>query len=232
MLSLKRNGERLVIPHLAAIYEPMREAVRVNQIGTGIVFRKNARHVLVTAKHVLVGPSGTENPGEKAIHIGGGLRQFGDLADPNMYSATQYDLAAFELDGADARWGLDPSSVAISALQPCSITMAGYLARDFKRKTAAGVVSPQPFIYSNLAADAVEGLIGLRYPKNRNRNTATGKRSTVPRPAGVSGGVMLDSDALMAGQVRVVGLFTDYAQSKGMAFGEVSAKVLALLDQF
>lgn len=149
-----------------------------------------------------------------------------------MYHSPLYDMAAFELDGCDAGWGLDPSCLAIWGMKPRSITIAGYLGRDFKRKTADGVLRPAPYFYSNLAADAGEGYAGLRYPRNRNRNTATGKRSTAPIPAGLSGGAMLDSEALMAGSVRVVGLFTDYGRAKGIAFGEVSAKVLALLDQF
>lgn len=218
------------MPHLAAIYEPMPEAVRVTQIGTGIVFRKNDRHILITAKHVLVGNTGMENPGEKAIVLGGRLRQFGDLSNPNMYSSPLFDMAAFELDDGDAAWGFESSCLATSGPKATSITIAGYLARDFKRSTADGVLRPAPFLYSNLAADAGEGHAGLRYPRNRNKNTTSGERSTVPVPSGLSGGAMLDSEALMAGDVRIVGLFTDYANQRGMAFGETSTKVQALLD--
>jgi hypothetical protein len=230
MLTLKPNGERLAIPHLAAIYEPMPEAVRVTQVGTGIVFRKNDRHILITAKHVLVGESGTENPGEKALVLCGRRRQFGDLANPNMYSSPLFDMAAFELDGGDAEWGFDPSCVASSGPEPTSITIAGYLARDFKRSTAEGVLRPAPFLYSNVAADAGDGYVGLRYPRKRNRNAVSGVRSTVPVPTGISGGAMLDSDALKAGEVRIVGLFTEYPNERGLALGETSTKIAALLD--
>jgi hypothetical protein len=71
----------------------------------------------------------------------------------------------------------------------------------------------------------------MRYLQNRNENAGSGKRSTVPVPAGISGGATHDSEALIAGEVRVVRLFTDYANAKGIAFGEKCTKIAALLDQ-
>lgn len=41
---------------------------------------------------------------------------------------------------------------------------------------------------------------------------------------------MLDSNALESGIVRVVGVFTDKPAPKGVAFGESSAKVRAMID--
>jgi hypothetical protein len=40
---------------------------------------------------------------------------------------------------------------------------------------------------------------------------------------------MLDTIMLGTGTVAIVGLFTDYVQSKGVAFGEASQKIIHLL---
>ena len=42
---------------------------------------------------------------------------------------------------------------------------------------------------------------------------------------------MLDSNKLFMGKLEVVGVFTDYLREKGIAYGESSTKVLAMLEE-
>jgi len=42
---------------------------------------------------------------------------------------------------------------------------------------------------------------------------------------------MLDGDKLAEGKISIIGVFTDYRQGRGMAFGESSTKVLLLLEK-
>lgn len=220
--------QRLLLPHLAAIYAPIDEE-RVNQVGTGVIFRSRKRHLLVSATHVFVGNSGSELPGDKAILVAGGLRQIADLPEPFILQSPLYDLAAIAVDGLDEQCGLPESAIATSGNHPKAISICGYLARDFRRSDAKGVLSPAPYIYSNLSTGVQEGHIGLRYPRNRNRNTKTGQLVTSPIPRGLSGGAMVDTAALAQERVRIVGIFTDMVRDGGTVFGEASPKIAALL---
>lgn len=221
-----RQCEELVLPHVLAIYEPIDEA-RVEQIGTGILVAHDNRHFLVTARHVLLG---TANAGDLAIVVDDRLRQIADLANPNVYGSPEFDLAAVVIDGFPAERGLHAAHFAPTSDPPPFITICGYLARDFRRSTREGRLEPAPYIYSGRSVAAAQGLVGLEYPINRNRSTTSGRRVMAPVPRGLSGGAMLDSLALHEGIVRIVGIFTDKPGHKGIAFGEVSVKALALLD--
>jgi hypothetical protein len=47
----------------------------------------------------------------------------------------------------------------------------------------------------------------------------------------MSGCPMLDGDKLADGEISIIGVFTDYLREQGMAFGESSTSVLALLEK-
>lgn len=91
-------------------------------------------------------------------------------------------------------------------------------------------MSPATWIYSNVGVDMGVGRVGLRYPKRRNVNTATGQAAVTPKPTGLSGGPMIDTIELIKGAVRVVGVFIE--QGDGVGRGEdaeVIQKALASL---
>jgi hypothetical protein len=75
------------------------------------------------------------------------------------------------------------------------------------------------------------GYIAMRYQKSKWTNAKTGKLVQAPRPEGMSGAPMLDSQMLGAGKVLIVGVFTDYVQEKALGFGESTLKVITLLEQ-
>lgn len=226
---LSANTRHLVLPHLVAIYAPIDEA-RVEQVGTGICINFNARQFLVTARHTLFGHMGDENPGEKAFFSSNRLWQIGDLTAPHVFSSPQFDLAAVELRGNEQRQSVTPNHLYAGSERPTFITICGYLARDFRRHLGAGTLAPLPFSYSNYSVATPRGLIGLRYPKRRNRDAKTRRLVMTPTPRGLSGGPMLDSTCLAQGKLSIVGIFTDKPEGKGMAYGEVSVKVLAMLQ--
>jgi hypothetical protein len=226
---LSQNTRQLVLPHLVAIYEPIDE-VRVHQVGTGVCVDFESRQFLVTARHTLFGHTGGDNPGDKAVLLAGGLRQIGDLQAPGVFSSPAFDLASVELKGEERRQALTPAHFHAGTGRPTFITICGYLARDFRRKLSESTLAPRPFIYSNYSTATPRGFIGLRYPKCRNRDTKTRQLVMTPTPRGLSGGPMLDSIALAQGQLQIVGIFTDKPNGKGIAFGEVAAKVLAMLQ--
>ena len=225
---IAEHCKRFALRDTLAVYEPIDER-RVKQIGSGILFRHRERHLFVTAAHALYGHGGDENPADKAIFLeGSGLRQIGDLRRGEIGRAKLIDLAAVEVDGLPAERGFPMSCLPLEVSKPAYVTICGYLARDFKRH--AQTLSPQPFIHT-AGAVAVEGdWVGIKYEKNRNRNTKTGARVMAPIPAGVSGGPMLDGEALLRSVVSIVAVFTDKPAEKGFAFGEASPKVRALLD--
>jgi hypothetical protein len=43
---------------------------------------------------------------------------------------------------------------------------------------------------------------------------------------------MLDTVKLSKGKIDIVGVFTDYEQSRGLAYGEVAQKVIDLLGNY
>ena len=88
---------------------------------------------------------------------------------------------------------------------------------------------PAPRVYTNSRFNLGAGYVALRYPKSRNRSTGTGKKIMAPHPSGMSGCPMLDSLRLRERQISIVGVFTEYRGEQGLAFGEVSSKVLSLL---
>lgn len=229
--ALSNACERLIIPNLRAIYWPLDER-RVKQVGTGIVFRDGQRHVLVTAKHCLFGHDGGEPPGDKAILIEGfGLRQIADMLSGKVAHSSAFDVAAFEIAGLPARLGFDRNTLPDRTEQPQHVTVCGYLAKAFKRSLVRNEVAPKPMLSSNSGV-AMEGhYIGMKYEKRRNINGKTGIRAVAPKPAGLSGGPMLDSAALIEGRVRISGLFTDKPPDKGIAYGESSPKIRAAIEE-
>lgn len=226
---LSSNMHALAMPSLVAIYAPIDEA-RVEQVGTGICFDFNTRQFLVTARHTLFGHDDDENPGDKAFFASGRLRQIGDLIAPSIFSSPVFDLAAVELTGDEKRAGLAHTHLRAISERPTFVTICGYLVRDFRRQTSEGMLAPKPFIYSNYSVAMPHGLIGLRYPKRRNRDTTTRRLVMTPTPRGLSGGPMLDSVGLIKGKLNIVGIFTSKPNGEGIAFGEVSLKVLAMLQ--
>lgn len=68
----------LVQPSLVAIYAShSRRPTEPVQVGTGFLVAHCSRPVLITAEHVLRGNNGKENPGDKAVHVGGSWAYIG-----------------------------------------------------------------------------------------------------------------------------------------------------------
>jgi hypothetical protein len=229
--ALSNACERLIFPNSRAIYVPFDER-RVNQVGTGIVFRDEQRRVLVTAKHCLFGHDGGEPPGDKAILIEGfGLRRVADMLSGEVAHSSAFDVAAFEIAGLPAHVGFDRDTLPGRTEQPGHVTVCGYLAKDFIRSLARNELAPRPMLSSNTGVAMNRHYIGMKYEKRRNIDGKTGKRAVAPKPSGLSGGPMLDSAALIEGRAQIAGLLTDKPPDKGIAYGESSPKILATIEE-
>lgn len=224
---IRKQAQNLVQPHLVPIYEE--NDGKIEQIGTGFLVQHRDRAVLVTAKHTLYGHGGNENPGDKAIFAAGSLTKIGHLKSHEIVSAMQCDIAALFVDEFEQANCLPSSCLDLDGASS-RVTIQGFLARDFRCDAATGTLRPAPRTYTNSGHEFGQGYVGIRYPKSRNRSTDTGMKVMVPRPSGLSGGPMLDSDRLADGQVSVIGVFTEYHQERGAARGEAAAKVLQLLQ--
>jgi len=212
--AIARNFRILVQPSIVAIYDAhlLRPDIPM-QVGTGFLILHQSRPVLITAKHVLRGHSFNENPADKAAHLNGRWVYIGDgsreLAEPN-----NRDLSVMFMDEFPQSQCL--ASPASSVLSSSIITMGGYLCRDFKR--SGNTLRPAPRVYTNLAVPTPLGMIGMLHPKRRNINTYSGASAVSPTPRGLSGGPMVDSLALLAGAVVLLGALTE--MSNGAARGE------------
>lgn len=226
---IKANSFALVQPYLVAIYQDKSgPRVKTEQVGTGFLVNNNGCAILITAKHALFGHDGDEVPSKKSIFVGGSLKALRYLAGGGVVCVDQHDLAAVHVQ----EFGLEkclPLGCLTDAL-PKVVTIHGHLARDFKRDKKLGLLRPAPRVYTNSRIEIEPGYVALRYPNGRNRNTDSGKKVMAPRPSGMSGCPMLDSDGLAENKLSIVGVFTDYRRERGIAFGEAATRVLALLD--
>jgi hypothetical protein len=126
--------------------------------------------------------------------------------------------------------------LAMSCLSPTEatcevITISGLLARDFRRDLSARLIKPHPWRVTNERAHWKPGYTAMRYQKSKWTNPKIGTPVQAPRPEGMSGAPMLDSQMLGSGKVVIVGVFTDYVQERGLGFGEAAPKVIALLER-
>ncbi len=220
----------MVQPHLIAIYrEVVEPRLKTEQIGTGFRVNYEGYAVLITAKHTLYGHNDDENPWEKAIFVAGSLQMIGHLRSHELVRSKDHDLVAMRVDELNPGQCFPSLCLSPVDAKPIAVTILGFLARDFRRDATSAVLRPAPYIYTNFRRDLGTGYIGLRYPKSRNRSTDSGKKVMAPRPSGMSGGPMLDSDKLANGELSIIGVFTDYCRERGMAFGESSARLMELL---
>lgn len=225
--TIKETSLELVQPHLVAVYEEKTDPrVKTVQIGTGFLVRHRDRPVLVTAKHVLYGHEFDEDPSQKAVLVGGLLRKLGQLDAVHLVNSDEHDLTVFYVDEFGLERCLPSSVLCPGGGDPAMVTIHGYLARDFRRDRKTGILRPAPRVYTNSRFNLGAGYVALRYPKSRNRSTG---KIMAPRPSGMSGCPMLDSLRLRERQISIVGVFTEYRGDQGLAFGEVSSKVLSLL---
>lgn len=236
--AIRVNAERLVLPSLLGIYaardlkfgDDPDVGAKVDNVGTGVKVRMpDGRLAVITAEHVLKGHNGSENPGDKAILIGGGLRKLADLASPEIICAAGVDLACFLIDGPGCGESFHESVFAEVEGTAKRITIAGFLARDFKVDASSGQLSPKPRVFTGKMKQTGHGYEGISFIRGRMRDTQSGDRTRAPIPSGLSGGAMLDADRLAAGEINVVGIFTDFHSDKSLAFGEAARKARAML---
>ncbi len=227
---IKCRALSLVQPYLVAIYqEKSKLRCDIEQIGTGFLIAHQDCAVLVTAKHTLYGHDGSESAGDKAIFVDDGLQKIGHLKSHEVCKLENDDIAAMYVDEFSLKQCLPQASLCTHCATPKGVTIQGFLARNFNRQATTGVLRPTPYIYTNSRKEYDSGLVALKYPKNRNRSTNSGKRVMAPCPRGISGGPMLDADKLALDQISIIGVFTDYLQVRGMAYGESSIKALGLI---
>ncbi len=227
---MKIRAEKLIESSLVPIYlRPGASDLKTHQIGTGFLIAVGQHRFMVTARHVLFGHLYDENLSERHIVFNGRLRSLAELNSGEVVFDHNSDLAVAAVNEFDLNRGL-PISCLMQGNASCNlIAIYGFLARDFHRFLKTSTLRPRPFFYVNRSFQYRTGYVGILYPKSRNRDTITGLQVQSPRPVGLSGCPMIDATKLISGNVRIVGVFTDYQQGSGRAFGENASKVLALL---
>lgn len=199
---------RLVLPSLVAVYASKLDRPGVpDQVGSAFLIKHRDRPLLVTAKHVLWGQNLDEDPGEKALMINGGWVYIGDNGRKLNPSPT-LDLVVTYIEEAAERKCLALETLCDTDRVPKFASFGGYLARDFKRSQAQGVLKPSPLVFSDVTVGMASGKIGIKYSKRNNvDNQGNSVINSIPR--GLSGGPILDTLELLKGTVRIVGVFTD-----------------------
>jgi hypothetical protein len=222
---IEKSCRQLVGPHLVAIYRGTKD--RPEQVATGFLVRCKDHSILVTAKHSLYGEHGDVDPMSNMVFVNGELRHINELQAHKLVPDPHNDLVAVYVEEFPVEQAFSLARLSLHQETPRLVTIAGYLARDFKRDNTG--LHPARYIYTNKVRDRGYGYIGLLHPKSLNRETETGTKVMAPRPSGLSGCPMINSVKLHKGEVCIVGVFTD--QRDGVAFGEASPKVQALLSE-
>ncbi|WP_105429477.1 hypothetical protein [Neorhizobium sp. T6_25] len=216
-------------PSLVAIYadHPHSPDI-VSQVGTGYLVRHRDRPVVITAKHTLYGESGTEDPGEKSFFWDGKLHYINSVPR-QIFQEPYFDVASFFADELATKPQLPVGIVALPKTPIPLVTIAGYLARDFRR--SGSTLKPAVRIHtdSRMGASKGQGFVAVRYTRRRNKSSFTGNRlEAVPQPSGLSGGPMLDTFSLLSPDPKIIGTFTDL--KNGEAFGANSLVAQKLLS--
>lgn len=221
------SSQRLVGPHLVAIYSVPEGASEIQQTGTGFLLMQRDDPVLVTAAHCLFGhPNGPpEAPGDKLVFQGGSLKSLGEVAKTSVVAERNDDIAAVRVGGFTD--GIPEAAVDHPHEFAPVIALHGYLSRDFRRSRTSGLLQPKPFLYQNRVLPLVEGTVRFKFPR-RNFDTVTGKKVVAPYPRGLSGAPILDAELLRIDGIGVAGVFTDWTQ--GVGFGPSRPKLITLLD--
>lgn len=225
------RSKKLIEPSLVPIYaRPDGVDTKTAQIGTGFLINLGGNCILITARHVLFGHRYNEDPFTRHIVFNGRLRGLFEIKSGEIFQDKNNDLAAVCVNELRMDHCL-PISVLLPRDATCSlIAIHGFLARDFRRHIRAGVLRPQPNLYINRRFVRGAGYTGVMYPKSKNRDTRSRRIVHAPRPAGMSGCPMIDAVELALGKVSIVGVFTDYIETAGYAFGESAPKVISLLQ--
>jgi hypothetical protein len=232
MAVVAQNSEKLVQPHLVAIYSDKKlfgGTKGPNQVGTGFLVTWCDRPTLITAKHTLYGHNGNENPRSKSVFVNGALTEIGDLNLGTIRRDPRHDLVAVHIDNYAPTSCLPLAAIPFGASQAKLITIHGFLSRDFRRSSREEKLRPKPYVYTDKQCRIGSGYVGIAYAWNRAIDTTGGYRVHTPTPRGLSGCPMLDTAKLALQKVAVIGVFTDKPPERGVAFGESTAKLLALL---
>lgn len=227
---IAENAKTLVEPCITGIYRVRTEPKEhVEQVGTAILVRHETKTVLVTAKHVLYGHNYDEEAGDKRIFARGTLTHIGDLGTGEVLRAKDYDLACMIVNELADQPAFKSSQLIGGDQQPREVTIVGYRAGGLRIDKPGGVLMPDARAYTCSSKEQGTGFIGMKFSWRKFKNSEDGQKVNAARPEGLSGGPMLDGDALAAGQARVFGIFTNFKQPAGYAFGESIDKVKAMI---
>lgn len=200
----------------------------VDQTGTAFLILWRGRQVLVTAKHSLLGHDGSDNPSQKSVFLNGRLHRLGELGSATLFSHPRLDISALPAHRYSVDRCLPADTLQPVRTAPKLLTIFGYLARDFRRSETDSTLLLRPHIYSSKLLHIDEDVVRMRYSRSKSVGTGSGSREHAPVPSGLSGSPMLDTNALQRGEIKVLGVFTEWSRDIGSG---VSVVALApLLD--
>ena len=217
--------QQKVLPHLCAIYDE-----EPDQVGTGFLSLWNGKPTLITAKHTLFGENFDQDPMLKKVHLGNDLVALSEVAGSNLISNQDQDVAAIHVLGFPSDRCLPYTALQFDTPLPGVVSIVGFLLRDFRRSALSSEVKPKPFCYTNSQIELPGEFLGLKYT-NRAINTVSGERELAPVPRGLSGTVMLNTAALLLGEIKVAGIFTEERLAKSYVFGSKIRNLQPLLDE-
>jgi hypothetical protein len=227
---VKKLVEQDIMTKISAIYSPIQSGsglIEPDQTGTAFRVLYGGRKYLITAAHCLVGHDGSEKPEKKAVFTGAGFSELGKTSGAIWCVAKNYDLAAIFMDEFQNQCAFNFPHVLYRVGKVG--TVAGYLARDFRRYTSSGTTAPQPFIYTGgLTVSSTE--IKISYPRHKGKAAETGYKVMLPIPKGLSGGPIIDTDALIGGVNLPLGIFTGMDNQWANLVSEPINRVRPLLN--
>lgn len=215
----------LVQPHLVAIYDET-----PTQLGTGFLTIWNGKPLLVTAKHVLYGHDFDEEPDSKQIFVGDSLKSVAELAFSPIISDEKMDAAILFIKVITVDQCLPYTCLKFGETIPESLSIMGFLERDFRRSKTESTLRPKPYIFTGKTIPLDNPHIGISH-RRRGRTTDTGTAEFAPIPRGLSGTLMVSATGLLRDEVAIFGVFTEERLEEGYVFGSSIDVLLPMMEK-
>lgn len=217
-----------LLPKLVAVYQ--KQGNFPIQIGTAFLIRFQNNPVLVTAKHVLEGHQGYDDPFDKAVFVDKKLKLISDISTSKIVYSEENDICIVRVNGFQLNRCFELSDLDTNYNNASVIGIAGFLSRDFIRKRRENSLSVKPYIHIDERVGCKGDYVGMRYSRrcvSKGKNIA----EKTPIPKGLSGSPMIEPMALLENKFKLVGVFTEERKVDGYVFGEPIHKLTPLFEE-
>lgn len=213
--AVRRQFAALAERYLVAIYKYDEKKDRNYQTATGFMININGIPFLLTAAHSIYGASFKENSHKKNIFLVDSPILFNEISNPRFIFDKELDIAILTCDEF-----LDRESISIEEIAhkntPKILTVAGYLARDFKKD--GEILRPSPRTYSGKFATK-ESYIALHYQRGKVKEEGSDQIIRGPILRGLSGGPIINTELLCQNTLSLCGIFIERDENSDLLLG-------------